>query len=58
MSGLSKKVKAFDPLSRYPEVGHGEAEDRTSFQHVKFLQGFINYPGVPGPGKSSAMNRL
>ena len=33
MSGLSKKVKAFHPLSRYPKVGQRDAGDR------KYLQG-------------------
>ena len=47
MSALSKKVKAFYTLSRYPEVGHGEAGDPRYLQSEKFLQGYINYPGDP-----------
>ena len=49
MSALSKKVKAFHPLSRYPEVGSGEEGGCAYPQGGKFLQGYINYPGVLRP---------
>ena len=47
MSSLSKKVKAFHPLSRDPEVGHGEEGGRASLQCAIATMGVQKEPGGP-----------